>query len=182
MAPEDILRSVISGPEFSGFSYTFAPAPRVEPDQVMEFRKLCMKNECGCYGTTWGCPPGSCTESEAADIVNSYSRTLIVSRRYPMPPKNDRAAFERISKEVQNNIRNISVVARSKGLENLPLGDGGCTYCTKCAYPKPCRYPDRKVISISGMGIDMEKYLGQQGIPFRFEKEFVTLYAFILFR
>ncbi len=86
-----------------------------------------------------------------------------------------------ISREVQNNIRRISVLARSSGLDNLPLGDGGCTYCDRCAYPDPCSYPNRRVISISGMGIDMEKYLGAQGIKFTFEKDAVTLYAFILF-
>jgi hypothetical protein len=31
------------------------------------------------------------------------------------------------------------------------------------------------------MGIDMEKYLGEQGMKFSFEKDAVTLYAFILF-
>ena len=181
MTPEDILKEISGRPEFGGFCYTFAPAPRTETDQVREYRKLCMENKCGCYGTTWGCPPGSCTEQEAAELVNRFSRTLIVSRRYPMPAADDRAAFDRISREVQNNIRNISAIARSEGIENLPLGDGGCTYCGKCRYPEPCRYPDRRVISISGMGIDMEKYLGEQGIKFSFEKDAVTLYAFIMF-
>ena len=181
MTPDSVLKEIVGRPEFSGFSYTFAPAPRTEPDQVKEFRKLCAENRCGCYGTTWGCPPGSCSESEAAELINRFSQCMIVSRRYPVADMNDKSALEKISKEVQNNIRNIAVVARSEDIECLPLGDGGCTYCGECNYPEPCRYPDRKVISISGMGIDMEKYLGEQGIKFSFEKDAVTLYAFILF-
>ena len=181
MTPDPILQDIIGRPEFSGFSYTFAPAPRTEPNQVKEYRKLCEENKCGCYGTTWGCPPGSCTEEEAAGLINRFPRCMIVSRRYAVPDMNDRALFDRISREVQNNIRRISVLARSSGLDNLPLGDSGCTYCDRCAYPDPCSYPNRRVISISGMGIDMEKYLGAQGIKFTFEKDAVTLYAFILF-
>ncbi len=177
----EILRDILSRPDLSGFECLFTTAPAVDVPQVRKYRILCAENKCGCYGTNWGCPPGSCTEQEASDMISRYSEAVVFHRRFEIPEGADRAFYDRISKMCQEYIRKVSLVARSEGVDNLPVGDGGCTYCGKCSYPEPCRYPDRRVISISGMGIDMENYLGERGMEFSFEDGAVTLYTMILF-
>ncbi len=178
---KQILEGILSRPDFSGYEMIWTDAPTVDVPQVRHYRTLCAENKCGCYGTTWGCPPGSCTEQEAAEIISRYSEAVVIYRRFELPQDPDEAFYSRIAKMCQENIRKLSMVARSEGVENLPLGDGGCTYCNKCSYPDPCRYPDRCVKSISGMGIDMETYLKERGIEFKFEKGAVTLYALLMY-
>lgn len=176
----EILKGILSRPDFSGYEALWTEAPSVDVPQVRHYRELCAENKCGCYGTTWGCPPGSCTEQEAVDMMSRYSGAVVLYRRFEIPDDADEAFYTRITKMCQENIRKLSLVAKSEGIENLPLGDGGCTYCNKCSYPEPCRYPDRRVISISGMGVDMESYLKERGIEFKFEKGAVTLYSILL--
>ena len=36
----------------------------------------------------------------------------------------------------------------------LCLGAGGCRICRKCAYPDPCRFPEKACPSMEGYGIN----------------------------
>ncbi|MDE8682148.1 DUF2284 domain-containing protein [Blautia schinkii] len=35
----------------------------------------------------------------------------------------------------------------------LMLGAGGCRICGHCAYPKPCRFPEKAISSMEAYGL-----------------------------
>ena len=168
--------------EFGGFEYRFTDSPKHEEDAYSRGLALCKENRCGCYGLTWGCPPGAPGKDEVKEILSRYPEALVLFKKFQVSDMKDKEEFAIISKRFQDSIRSISLAARSAGIDNSPLGDGGCTFCEKCSYPEPCRFPDRKVVSVSAMGIDMETFLGSIGIEFEFRKDSITLYGIILFR
>ena len=168
--------------ELEGFEFRFTDSPKHSEDSYSKGLALCKENKCGCYGLTWGCPPGAPGKDEVKTILSTYPKALVIFREFPVSDMKDREELGRISKGFQDMIRDISLKARSAGIPNFPLGDGGCMFCEKCSYPEPCRFPEKKVVSVSAMGIDMESFLGGIGIKFEFKSDSVTLYAIILYR
>ncbi len=164
--------------ESEGFEVLKVPVPETSP-KAKEFRALCEKNECGSYGTNWGCPPGAGTLKECSDLLKSYSEAYLVRKRYPVDPKNSKE-ITRITDDIVNSTRRAGDMIRPFAPVKI-LGDGGCRYCGVCTYPDAeCRYPLQRVDSISTYGVDMGEYLKGVGKELSFEKDAVTLNAIIL--
>ena len=164
--------------------YTFltAPSPRPDPDNYIKCIRLCEENKCGNYGKSWGCPPGAPGLEEISAILGSYPDTLVMTRRYDVPDMNDKDLMDAISLDFQKALRTVATKAKASGKEVFPLGEGGCRYCARCSYPDPCSSPDKRIVSVSGTGIDLEGYLKGLGIEFGFEKTAVTFYGLILYK
>ncbi len=67
-----------------------------------------------------------------------------------------------ISKNEYTKVKAINSILKSRlyqllsqYLNNKVLGSGSCRLCTPCAYPKPCRYPDKMIYSMESVGIDV---------------------------
>ena len=161
-----------------GFEVLKTRVPETSPE-AEEFRTLCEKNECGCYGTNWGCPPGTGSIEECSEILKGYSEAYLVRRRYVVDPKNAKDV-RRVSDEMIGSTRRAGDMIRPFAPVKI-LGDGGCRYCGTCTYPDAeCRYPLQRVDSVSAYGIDMGKYLKDAGKELTFEKGAVTLNTIIL--
>jgi len=162
--------------------YTFkeiAP-PKPTASQGDECRALCQQNVCKSLGTNWGCPPGTGTIGECLGALKMFRKTAVIYRRFNVNHK-DRDCLAVISREHQTMLRGFSDLLRKGGYKTLPLSDGGCSYCERCPYPLPCTHPDERVPSVSAYGILMMPYMEDNGIPFKFEDNAVTLYALLLY-
>ena len=62
----------------------------------------------------------------------------------------------------------------------LCLGTGGCRICGKCAYPEPCRFPERACASMEGYGLLVSEVCGQAGIPYYHGQNTIAYTACIL--
>ena len=62
--------------EFGGFEYRFTDSPKHEEDAYSRGLALCKENRCGCYGLTWGCPPGAPGKDEVKEILSRYEILL----------------------------------------------------------------------------------------------------------
>ena len=178
---EGILDVITTDRRFDGYTFRIVPPPRTDRDEVIRFRTLCAENTCGQYGTSWGCPPGSCSVEDAVGTLERYSEALVAYRSFDVPDNAGKSFYDPVQKDHQDVCRELAKLIRKRYGDAVALGDGGCTYCKRCAYPDPCRSPENRVPSVSGLGIDMERYMKSQDIPFAFEKGRMTLYGIILF-
>ena len=170
---KDVAASVLPE-DFAVMEWSF---PEGNGEALARSRALCAENKCGSYGTTWGCPPGC--DLTVEKLSEKYSRTGVIKRRYEVDLE-DREALDRMGEEIQAHVRNVVVALREEGYGCMGFSDGGCRYCGVCAYPDPCRFPGMLVPSISVLGLDLKGYAASNGEDFRFEKDAVTMYGFIM--
>lgn len=177
-----IWKEYSSNPLAEGYTFAEIGAPSPTVDSIRVCRKLCKQNLCGCYDTNWGCPPGSGDETECLAEIKRFRHACVAYHKFEKIDLNDKDLIADISKNHQELARRFCNHLRKNGYEALAIADGGCMYCGKCSYPnEPCRFPEQRVPSISGFGIDMGEYMKSQNIPFSFEKDSMTLYAIILY-
>jgi len=161
-----------------GFTVTTIPVPTPSL-KAKEFRAICDKDKCSGYKTNWGCPPGVGTLEETAELLRSYSEAFLVRKKYMLDPKDleaTGAASEDIAASCRRAADRIRPFAKVK-----VLGCGKCRYCDICTYPDDeCRYPDQKIDSVSGYGLDINDMLEQIGSKLIFETDSMTTNVIIL--
>lgn len=157
--------------------------PRTSAEQIRVFRSKCREDLCGCYGNNWSCPPGAGCVKDVEKRVNRYSHAkMVVCRFEDVDFKNDQEMADSQA-FFMDKVHEEMDKLRSEGVKDmLALGGGGCRICEECTYPMTaCRHPDLMMMSASGTGIDVEKYVKSQGLDFKFENDAFTLYGPILY-
>ena len=171
----DALRDM----DLDGFSVRETGLPAYDEDMVIRCQNLCRDNLCGKYGTNWACPPGF---SEHMDSLSEqYDSALLLSRTFVCDPR-DRDAVEECNSLMKATLRSVVEHLRSAGIGCRGFSDGGCDLCQTCAYPDPCRFPDRVMPSVSAIGIDMGAYLESVGERFEFRDDSVTFYFLVFIK
>lgn len=171
----DALRDM----DLDGFSVRETGLPAYDEDMVIRCQGLCRDNLCGKYGTNWACPPGF---SEHMDTLSEqYDSALLLSRTFVCDPR-DRDAVEECNSMMKATLRSVVEHLRSAGIGCRGFSDGGCDLCQTCAYPDPCRFPDRVMPSVSAIGIDMGAYLESVGERFEFRDDSVTFYFLVFIK
>lgn len=167
-----------------GITFTdVVPSPRSDAKTAEVFRAICKTNKCGNYDRSWTCPPAVGPIDECLEQLYSFDNAVIFMRKFVDVNVKDEASLKKMMKEHQDSCRTIKHMFANEGFDELTLSDGECKFCEKCTYPdKPCRYPNERIPSVSGYGIDMEKYITSNGIEFKFSDNEVTLYGLLLFR
>jgi predicted metal-binding protein len=67
------------------------------------------------------------------------------------------------------------------GKTNPVYGAGGCTICEKCAYPEPCRFPDKAYASVEAVGIDVSALSRSAQVKYNNGPNTITYFSMILF-
>ena len=84
----------------------------------------------------------------------------------------------------QRHMKNFYALAeaiRKVYPDALCLGAGGCRICKQCAYPEPCRFPDKAVSSMEGYGLFVTQVCRDAGIPYHHGDRTITYTACVLF-
>ena len=131
-----------------------------------EVREMCSADRCRSYGKSWCCPPACGTLEEGAAKLKEYDFGIIVQTT---GTKEDDFDFEIIADTAKKHKE--SFYALVDFLKNeygnvLPLGAGTCTICEKCAYPEPCRFPDKAITSMEAYGLWVSKVCELSKIPY----------------
>ncbi len=63
----------------------------------------------------------------------------------------------------------------------LVLGAGGCRICPQCAYPEPCRFPDKAMSSMEAYGLFVTRVCKDNGIPYHYGPKTITYTACVLY-
>lgn len=131
------------------------------------FRALCEENSCGYYGACWTCPPDAGTIDALMEKARGYERALVFQTVYPIEDAFDIDNMHEAGRRHNRLARKARRKAERSGLDCLVLGAGACGGCQTCAKRegKPCRHPDRAILSLEACGIDAA-WLGKlAGLP-----------------
>ena len=63
----------------------------------------------------------------------------------------------------------------------LCLGAGGCRICAKCAYPEPCRFPEKACSSMEGYGLFVTQVCKDNQVPYYHGEKTIAYTSCILF-
>ena len=138
-----------------------AGAALIDAGQVVyseSFRQICERNQCGCYGKCWVCPPEIGEIRELIAAAKAYPRGLLYQTIGTLEDSFDvdgmfaaGANHAQVSKKLHKRLPNL--------LKNtfLHLGCGGCHLCESCAKrtDDPCRHPEYALSAMEGYGIDV---------------------------
>ncbi|MDR2419208.1 MAG: DUF2284 domain-containing protein [Treponema sp.] len=143
-----------------------------------EVRKACEANICGNYGRTWVCPPAVGTLEELRAKILAYRNALVFTTKHDLEDSFDFEGMQR-GREIHNHL-SVDLHGRF-GKTNPIYGAGGCSNCEKCAYPNPCRAPEKLLSSIEASGINVTELSRSAGIKYNNGPNTVTYFSMVLF-
>ena len=152
---------------------TLKPMPMV--------RDACAEEKCGAYGKNWTCPPHCGTLEECEAKMRRYTHGLLLqtvgkleksvdTRGYARVEAEHLAAFHRFAEEIRKDYPNA-----------LCLGSGGCRICGRCAFPEPCRFPEKACASMEAYGLFVTQVCRDNAIAYHHGPKTITYTACVLF-
>jgi predicted metal-binding protein len=143
----------------------------------------CVSNVCGHYNTSWTCPPASGTLEEQQKKILAWQSAFIFTTKYDLEDSFDYEGMTR-GRELHTE---LTLELREK-LGNAPVyGAGSCPYCgrntggKKCAFPEPCRFPEKKISSIEAAGINVTELSRSAGVKYTHGVTTVTYFSMALY-
>ncbi|MDR2770561.1 MAG: DUF2284 domain-containing protein [Clostridiales Family XIII bacterium] len=148
-----------------------------------EIRAMCEMNSCGRYGRSWNCPPqvGSIEELKAKCGV--YRNGILFNTVSALEDSFDFEGMMAAGAALHGILAETDgILTREFGLDDyLLLGAGSCNACKTCAYPSPCRHPDKIHIPIEACGINVVRLAKKTGFLYNNGLNTVTYFGLLLF-
>ncbi len=146
-----------------------------------DVRDMCAADKCRAYGKNWTCPPYCGTLDECHQRMRQYSCGILLQTVGKLDKvidtKGYRAAEERHLAMLERYFEKLSVEYPGA----LCLGSGGCRICAACAWPEPCRFPERACSSMEGYGLFVTQVCRDNGLSYYHGEKTVTYTACVLF-
>ena len=146
-----------------------------------DVRDMCAADKCRAYGKNWTCPPhcGSLAECDAR--IRRCSRGILLQTVGITEKAIDTKAYRRTEALHLEQFRIFSDMIREAYPEALCLGSGGCRICGSCAWPNPCRFPEKALSSMEGYGLFVTQVCRDNQLPYHHGDRTVTFTACVLF-
>lgn len=116
-------------------------------------RDTCAEDKCHAYGHNWTCPPACGTLEECAAKMEGYEHGLLLQTVGHMKGRIDTACYMETGARLMTALMEFSDRIKAEHPNALVLGAGACTICKECAYPEPCRFPDKAISSMEANGL-----------------------------
>lgn len=144
-------------------------------------RDMCAADKCRAYGKNWTCPPacGSLEECEAR--MQSYARGILLQTVGHLRRSIDARTIMDTERRHLEYFREFSDRVREIYPDALCLGAGGCRVCKTCAYPDPCRFPEKALSSMEGYGLFVTQVCRDNDLPYYHGEGTITYTACVLF-
>ena len=146
-----------------------------------DVRAMCTEDKCGAYGRNWTCPPHCGTLDDCAARIGGYSRGILLQTVGNLEKTIDTKGCRRAEERHLRQFRAFAESIREVYPEALCLGAGGCRICPKCAFPDPCRFPEKACPSMEGYGLFVTQVCRDNRIPYHHGERTVTFTACVLF-
>ena len=148
---------------------------------LQEVRDMCSADRCQAYGRNWTCPP-MCGTLEACSLrLAKYQKGILLQTVGQMQKTIDTKAYIETEKKHLQMFQAFAELIREEYPNALCLGSGGCRICDKCAYPEPCRFPNKAYSSMEGYGLFVSQVCKDNGIKYYYGEKTITYTACILF-
>lgn len=146
-----------------------------------DVRAMCAEDKCGAYGRNWTCPPHCGTLDDCAARIGGYSRGILLQTVGKLEKTIDTKGYRRAEERHLRQFRAFAESIREMYPTALCLGAGGCRICPKCAFPDPCRFPEKAYPSMEGYGLFVTQVCRDNRIPYHHGERTVTFTACVLF-
>ena len=145
-----------------------------------DVRQMCAADACRAYGKNWTCPPHCGSLDECAAKIRGHSRGLLLQTVGQMAKAIDTRAYRRTEERHLSQFHALAERIRAVHPDALCLGSGGCRICKKCAWPEPCRFPERACSSMEGYGLFVTQVCRDNGLAYHHGEKTITYTACIL--
>jgi predicted metal-binding protein len=148
-----------------------------------EFFDTCATNACGHYNKSWTCPPATGTMEEQCERILAYKNVFVFTTMHTLEDSFD---YEGMSEGRELHLRLTLELYNSLGNQFPFYSAGGCPLCkdkdgnSRCAYPDPCRFPEKKIDSMEAAGINVTELSRAAGIRYNNGPNTVTYFSFAL--
>ena len=146
-----------------------------------DIRAMCSCDSCGIYGKNWGCPPHCGTVEECGRKLKSYNRGILVQTVGHMAKALDSKCYRDTERRHLKNFYALADAVRALYPDALCLGAGGCRVCKTCAWPEPCRFPEKTVSSMEGYGLFVTQVCRDCQVPYHHGDRTITYTACVLY-
>lgn len=157
----------------------------IEPEQVefsTEVRRLCEKNACGMYGTSWACPPAVGSIEECQSKCRSFSHAFVFTTAGSLKSRYNVKEWLELRVVHEEITDQVAKIFRSEFERVLILSTEGCMICKTCTYPnQPCRFPDRMYPATEGYGILVTQLAKTCNIKYNNGANTLTYFSVIFF-
>ena len=149
-----------------------------------EVRSMCAANLCQQFDHSWACPPACGDIAEFQQMMNAFEHCLVVQTVAEMEDEFDFETMAESGKLQQDRVHDLAEAIDAAGLsaETMLLSAGTCTLCKQCTYPDaPCRFPDKRLVSMEAAGLVVSEVCTQAGIPYNHGQLTMTYSGCVLY-
>jgi len=161
-----------------GRAFEYAVIPVAGIVFSSELYETCATNVCGNYNKCWTCPPAVGSLETQKEKITAFSSAFVFTTKSDLEDCFD---YEGMMKAKKQHDRLTLEMHERFGASNPVYGAGRCPVCENCAYPRPCRFPDKRVSSIEAAGINVTELSRLAGLRYNNGENTVTYFSMILF-
>lgn len=143
-----------------------------------ELLKACESNICGRYNKSWTCPPAIEPIEKQKEKITAFSSAFVFTTKFDIEDSFD---YEGMVKAKEHHSRLTDEMHERFGKSNPVLGAGACNLCDPCAYPQPCKFPEKTYLAIEAVGINVTELSRAAGIRYNNGPNTITYFSAILF-
>jgi predicted metal-binding protein len=162
-----------------GFSHAY-PLDITTLVPRQDVRSMCAADKCRAYGRNWTCPPHCGTLEDCSAQIRRNSRGILLQTTGTTAKTIDTKAYRRTEALHLKLFYSLAEEIKQAHPDALCLGAGGCRICKICAYPEPCRFPERACSSMEGFGLFVTQVCRDNGAPYHYGENTITYTACIL--
>lgn len=146
-----------------------------------EVRAMCAADRCHAYGKNWTCPPECGTLAQCAAELARFQNGILVQSMGTLEDSFDYEGMMALEAQHLTRFYTLCGQLRECFPDALCLGTGGCRICGSCAYPAPCRFPEKACASMEAYGLLVSEVCSQCGVAYYYGPNTLTYTACILF-
>jgi predicted metal-binding protein len=110
--------------------------------------------------------------------ITAYKKAFVFTTKYNLEDSFDYEGMMK-AKEIHDSL--TRELFEKFGKEHLVYGAGSCNLCPKCAYPEPCRHPDKNFSSIEAAGINVTELSQAAKVKYNNGPNTITYFSMIPF-
>jgi predicted metal-binding protein len=146
-----------------------------------EVRDMCRADSCRAYGKNWTCPPHCGSLADCQQQMQQFQRGLLLQTVGHLRKTIDTKCYQETEQRHLRQFAAFCQELKAAYPQALCLGSGGCRVCQTCAWPQPCRFPEKAYCSMEGYGLFVTQVCRDNGLSYHHGEKTITYTACILF-
>lgn len=146
-----------------------------------EVRSMCAAGKCNAYGKNWMCPPACGTVEECTERIRQFDNGLLLQVTGQLEDDFDAEAIMEAGARLKTLAESFADKLRKSYDKVMLLSAGACDICKKCAYPEPCRFPDKATSAMEGYALLVTQVCAANGMKYYYGPQTITYHAVVLF-